>query len=250
MFGFSFLLTQYLQFVLGYSPSEAGLRMMPLALTLMVVAPLSSRFVEKVGTKLIVGTGLTFVSLALFLNVGLEVGSSYSQVVWRMMFLAVGMGLVMAPATESIMGSLPLGKAGVGSAVNDTTRQIGGALGVAIIGSVLSSVYGTKIADFMSGAGLPAKQVDGAKDSLGSALAIAGRIGGAQGDAIAGQARSAFVQALHGGAIVAAIAAAVGAVVVGIYLPSHAPTTADMALPADEPMGAELDAGALDPATV
>ena len=192
MFGFSFLLTQYLQFVLGYSPSQAGLRMMPLALTLMVVAPTSSRIVEKVGTKIVVGTGLTLVSVALLLNTGLAVDSAYVQVVWRMMLLAVGMGLVMAPATESIMGSLPLGKAGVGSAVNDTTRQVGGALGVAIVGSVLSSVYGTKIADFMGEAGLPAKAIDGARDGLGSALAIAGKVGGPEGAAIAGQARAAF----------------------------------------------------------
>ena len=227
MFGFSFLLTQYLQFVLGYSPSQAGLRMMPLALTLMVVAPTSSRIVEKVGTKIVVGTGLTLVSVALLLNTGLAVDSAYVQVVWRMMLLAVGMGLVMAPATESIMGSLPLGKAGVGSAVNDTTRQVGGALGVAIVGSVLSSVYGTKIADFMGEAGLPAKAIDGARDGLGSALAIAGKVGGPEGAAIAGQARAAFVEALHGGAIVASVAAAVGAVVVIRSLPSHAPTIGD-----------------------
>ncbi|MFN8051514.1 MAG: MFS transporter [Acidimicrobiales bacterium] len=232
MFGFSFLLTQYLQFVLGYSPSEAGLRMMPLALTLMVTAPLSSRFVERVGTKIIVGTGLSFVSIALFLNIGLQVTSSYGEVVWRMMFLAVGMGLVMAPATESIMGSLPLGKAGVGSAVNDTTRQVGGALGIAIIGSVLSSVYGSKIADFLTSAGLPHSAVEGARDSLGGALAIAGKVGGSNGAAIATAAKSAFVDALHGGAIVAAIAAALGTAVVVVWLPSHAP--APVALPTSE----------------
>jgi len=259
MFGFSFLLTQYLQFVLGYSPSQAGLRMMPLALTLMVVAPMSARFVEKVGTKVIVGTGLSLVSLALVLNIGLEVGSPYGQVVWRMMLLAVGMGLVMAPATESIMGSLPLGKAGVGSAVNDTTRQVGGALGVAIIGSVLSSVYGSRITDFLDGKGLPAKAVDAAGDGLGSALAVAKGVGGAQGEAIAAQARSAFVEALHGGALVAAIAAALGAVVVAIYLPSHAPSFED-AMPEGSAIDTSAsvanlsevadDAESLDPAAV
>ena len=133
------------------------------------------------------------------------------------------MGLVMAPATESIMGSLPLGKAGVGSAVNDTTRQVGGALGIAIIGSVLSSVYGSKIADFLTSAGLPHSAVEGARDSLGGALAIAGKVGGSNGAAIATAAKSAFVDALHGGAIVAAIAAALGTAVVVVWLPSHAP---------------------------
>lgn len=229
MFGFSFLLTQYLQFVLGYSPSEAGLRMMPLALTLMVVAPTSTRIVERVGTKLVVGTGLTLVATALALNVGLQVGSSYGQVVWRMMFLAVGMGLVMAPATESIMGSLPLGKAGVGSAVNDTTRQVGGALGVAIIGSVLSSVYGTRIADSLRGSGLGTEVIDRASDSLGSALMIAERVGGATGAELQRNASEAFVDALHGGALVAAGAAAIGALIVFRFLPAHAPTAAEVA---------------------
>ena len=223
MFGFSFLLTQYLQFVLGYSPSTAGLAMMPLAITLMIVAPLSPRIVERVGTKAVVGTGLTIVAVSLLLTTGLEVNSPYGQVLWRIMILAVGMGLVMAPATESIMGSLPLGKAGVGSAVNDTTRQVGGALGVAIIGSVLSSVYGSEIVDFMRKARLPEVAIDGAKDSLGSALAIAERIGGTTGDAVAEAAKTAFVEALHRGALVAAIASALGAAVVVKFLPSHAP---------------------------
>lgn len=235
MFGFSFLLTQYLQFVLGFSPSEAGLRMMPLALTLMVVAPTSSRLVERLGTKRVVTTGLALVAVALFLNTGLEVDSSYGSVVWRMMLLALGMGLVMAPATESIMGSLPLGKAGVGSAVNDTTRQVGGALGVAVIGSVLSSVYGDKIAEFMSGNGFPKVAVDAAQDGLGSALGVAARIGGPEGAAIADQARSAFVDALHGGAIVAAAASALGAFVVARYLPSRPPVFVDDAQAAPVP---------------
>lgn len=208
---------------------------MPLALTLMVVAPTSSRLVERLGTKRVVTTGLALVAVALFLNTGLEVDSSYGSVVWRMMLLALGMGLVMAPATESIMGSLPLGKAGVGSAVNDTTRQVGGALGVAVIGSVLSSVYGEKVADFLNGRALPADAVEAAKDGLGSALGVAARVGGPEGAAIAGHARSAFVDALHGGAIVAAVASALGAFVVARYLPSRPPLSASDAHPAALP---------------
>ena len=220
MFGYSFLLTQYFQFVLGYSAAQAGVRMLPLALTLMVVAPTSSRIVEKVGTKLVVFTGLTLVSVALVLQVGLQADSPYGQVVWRMMLLAVGMGLTMAPATESIMGSLPLAKAGVGSAMNDTTRQVGGALGVAIIGSVLSSVYGSRITDAFAGK-LPAPAFDAAKSSLGGALAVADKAGPVGAD-IATVARSAFVDAMHGGALVAAVAAGLGALVVLLFLPAHA----------------------------
>lgn len=220
MFGFSFLLTQYFQFVLGYEPAQAGLRMLPMALTLMVVAPLSSRIVEKVGTKAVVSVGLGLVAVSLLLQAGLQVDSSYVDVVWRMVLLAVGMGLTMAPATESIMGSLPLAKAGVGSAVNDTTRQVGGALGVAIIGSVLSTVYGDKIVEALQGV-LPATALEAARGGLGQALGVAQQAGPA-GERVASVAQSAFVDAMHMGAVVAAVAAAAGSVVALAFLPAHA----------------------------
>ena len=152
MFGFSFLLTQYFQFVLGYTAMETGIRMLPLALTLMVVAPLSpagrreARIEGRRGDRARRSSRSRSCCAR-----GLQVDSPYGQIVWRMMLLALGMGLTMAPATESVMGSLPLAKAGVGSAVNDTTRQVGGALGVAIVGSVLASVYGSKITDLFGG---------------------------------------------------------------------------------------------------
>ncbi len=240
MFGYSFLQTQYFQFVLGYSAAETGVRMLPLALTLMVVAPTSSRIVERIGTKIVVGTGLGLVALALVLQLQLTADSSYVQVMWRMMLLAVGMGLTMAPATESIMGSLPLAKAGVGSAMNDTTRQVGGALGVAIIGSVLSSVYGSKIVEAFSGK-LPDQALEVAKSGVGGALAVAEQAGDA-GTQIADVARNAFVDAMHGGAVVAAIAALLGAVVAIAFLPAHA-RPADEALQ-DQEFEAEMSEAA------
>lgn len=220
MFGFSFLSTQYFQFVLGFAPASAGVRMLPMALTLMVVAPLSSRLVERVGTKVVVSTGLGLVAVSLLLQSGLQVDSSYGDVIWRMVLLAVGMGLTMAPATESIMGSLPLAKAGVGSAVNDTTRQVGGALGVAIIGSVLSTVYGGRIVD-AAGDVLPGDALEAAKGSLGGALEVADRIG-AGSTRLVEVAQSAFVDAMHTGALVAAVAAAAGSLVAALFLPAHA----------------------------
>jgi EmrB/QacA subfamily drug resistance transporter len=220
MFGYSFLQTQYFQFVLGYSAAETGVRMLPLAITLMIVAPTSSRIVEKLGTKVVVTSGLSFVVLALILQVQLTADSSYFQVMWRMMVLALGMGLTMAPATESIMGSLPLAKAGVGSAMNDTTRQVGGALGVAIIGSALSSVYGSKITDAF-GAKMPPEALEAARSGIGGALAVAEKAGPA-GSQIAEVARNAFVDAMHGGALVAAGAAALGVITAALFLPAHA----------------------------
>ena len=147
MFGATFLLTQYLQFVVGYSPLRAGSALLPWAAIMLVVAPLSARWAERFGTKLVVATGLSFATLSLvYMSTLPATNVSYVRdVLPRLLLLAVGMGLTMAPSTESIMGSLPRAKAGVGSAMNDTTRQIGGALGVAVVGSVMTSVYGSRL---------------------------------------------------------------------------------------------------------
>jgi EmrB/QacA subfamily drug resistance transporter len=209
LFGMIFLLTQYFQFVLGYSPLQAGVRLLPMALTMMVVAPLSARIVERIGTKIVVASGLLLVAVGVLSLVQLDVATGYENIFWRLVVLAVGMGLTMAPATESIMGSLPLAKAGVGSAVNDTTRQVGGALGVAIIGSVLASTYGTQVGDAVSGQPLPSGVASEAQNSLGFALETASRLGGPAGDALANTARTAAV-------------AFVGAIVALVWLPARA----------------------------
>jgi EmrB/QacA subfamily drug resistance transporter len=222
MFGTIFLLTQYFQFVLGYSPLEAGVRLLPLALTMMVVAPLSARIVERIGTKIVVGTGLFLSALGVLSFVQFDVSTGYENIFWRLMLMAVGMGLTMAPATESIMGSLPLAKAGVGSAVNDTTRQVGGALGVAIIGSVLASTYGTKVGDAVAGQPLPGGVANEAKNSLGFALETASRLGGPAGQALADTARNAFVDGMHQGYLVGAAVLFLGAIAALIWLPARA----------------------------
>ena len=141
LYGSTFLLTQYFQFVLGYSPLKAGMLTAPVAVGIMVTAPQAPKLVERIGTKLVVVLGLCIVATALLLYSSNTLMSSllYGCLV-RLMF-GVGMGFTTAPATESIMGSLPKAKAGVGSAVNDTTRQTGGALGVAVIGSIFAFRY-------------------------------------------------------------------------------------------------------------
>ncbi len=224
MFGSIFLLTQYFQFVLGYSPLETGLRMLPFAVTLMVVAPTSSQIVKRFGTKYTVTAGLSLVAAALLSMSLLEVDSLYWHIAWRLMLLALGMGLVMAPSTDSVMGSLPLGKAGVGSAVNDTTRQVGGALGVAIIGSVLASVYGSQVSEFLNARGAPAQVIDAAQGSLGGANLVASQLSKVSSEGLLSVANTAFVDALHWGVIVAAIPVALGAIGVFLYLPAQART--------------------------
>ena len=223
MFGSIFLLTQYFQFVMGYSALEAGVHLLPMAITMLIVAPSSARIVVRFGTKAVVGTGLGLAGLALASFAGLPAHDiSYrDDVLWRLVIMALGMGLTMAPATESIMGSLPRAKAGVGSAMNDTTRQVGGALGVAIIGSVMSSTYAPKVAEVFHQAGLSGEPVEVAQDGLGQALGVASSLPADVGQQVADGARTAFVEGLHHGVLVAAGAALFASFVAWRWLPAH-----------------------------
>jgi EmrB/QacA subfamily drug resistance transporter len=226
MFGSMFLMTQYFQFVMGYSALQTGVRLLPMAGTMLVVAPNSARLVERIGTKVVVVAGLCLTAFALGSYVALPAeGASYpGDVLWRMMIMAAGMALVMAPSTESIMGSLPRAKAGVGSAVNDTTRQVGGALGVAVVGSVMTSAYGSRVAAAIarSGADVPAAALAEAKQSLGATLALAGNAPAGGRGAIVTSAREAFVSGMHRGVVVSAAVAFLGALVAARWLPARA----------------------------
>jgi len=245
LLGGTFLFTQYLQFVLGYTPLQAGVRMLPLAAMLTCASLISTRLAERFGTKVVVAAGLLTVALALTLYMGFEVDSSYGDLVWRIMVMATGVGLVMAPATESIMGSLPRVKAGVGSAVNDATRQVGGALGVAVIGSAMSSVYRPRMSGLLRGTGLPTDVAGHVTNSLGGALGVAAQIGGENGRLIARAAREAFVAGMRRGLVVSIVSAVAGAIVAAVYLPAR-PSGADV----DAEWAAEVDASlaaALEP---
>ena len=186
---------------MGYTALETGVRLLPMALTMLVVAPTSARIVDKVGTKAVVSGGLFLTGLALasFSMLPSHNISYPGDVMWRLVIMATGMGLVMAPATESIMGSLPRAKAGVGSAVNDTTRQVGGALGVAVIGSVMTSTYGPRVATAIERSGVPSSPgvVSQAKQSLGFVVRDGGSGAGRGRRSRPGGARHAFVSGLH-----------------------------------------------------
>jgi EmrB/QacA subfamily drug resistance transporter len=170
MFGQMFVMNQYTQVVLGYSPLEAGLRMMPMSIVMICVAPMAPRLVYRIGTKIVVGSGLVVASIGVLIVSMVPTSNGYPVLLFGIIVLAFGMGCVMAPATESIMGSLPREKAGVGSAMNDTTRQMGGALGVAVIGSLLAAIYRPGVQSTMSAAGIPQSLIDTAKESVGGAV--------------------------------------------------------------------------------
>jgi EmrB/QacA subfamily drug resistance transporter len=220
LFGFIFLATQYLQFVLGYSAFDAGVRTLPFALALMVMAPLSSKTVQWFGTKRVVVTGMVVFAAGLVVASTSTVSSGYPRVMLAMVLMGTGMGLSVAPATESIMGSLPLHQAGVGSAVNDTSREVGGALGVAIVGSMLSSLYSTNLNSKLP-ATVPGQVRDAADQSVGAALQVSAQLGRV-GAPLADAARESFVYAMSRASLVTAAVALVGALLAWRFLPARA----------------------------
>jgi Na+/melibiose symporter-like transporter len=217
-----FLITQYLQTVLGFTAFQAGLRMLPMAALMMTVAPFSPRVVERVGTKVVVGGGLLLAAIGLVVASTVPVANGYPHLLLAMVMLAGGMGLVMAPATESIMGSLPRNKAGVGSAMNDTTRQMGGALGVAVMGSILASSYRPAISSKLTELDAPASVVAQAKDSVGGAVQAAASLPGSMANAVAEAARVAYVDSFQAALWVGAAVVLVAAAVVFAFLPARA----------------------------
>jgi hypothetical protein len=187
--------------------------------------------VRRWGTKLVVASGLAVMSLGFVAASLVEVDTPYvGLTLFSMVLMAIGLGLTTGPATESIMGALPAAKAGVGSAVNDTTREIGGTLGVAVVGSVFASVYGSAMVDALRPLGLPASVLETAEGSIAAAIAVAGDLPGDAAAAVTTAAQNAFIDGLSTGSLVAAGVAGLGAVVALLLLPArHAvPTQTDV----------------------
>jgi len=216
LFGMIFFLTQYLQDVLGYSALEAGVRTMPVAAGLLVGGPSSAKLAARIGAKRVVAGGLAIVAAGLYLLSTAGASSGYGLVATALVLLGFGMANAMAPATDAIMGSLPEAKMSVGSAVNDTTRTAGGTLGVAVLGSLLSSGYREDM-DAVT-AHLPAPAREAANDSIAGAIAVADRIGDS---GLASAAQDAFLSGMHTTALVAAGIALAGALVALAFLPSY-----------------------------
>ena len=222
LFGFVFLVTQYMQLVKGYSALQAGIRTVPFAVAMGIAAVSAPLIVRRAGTKFVVSGGLLLMTAGFAIAATNDVSTPYRVIATAMVLMGFGLGSALTPATESILGSLPPAKAGVGSAVNDTTREVGGTLGVAVLGSIMASIYGTKIAHALSKTPLPAGVRTIAGDSLTGALQVAQHLGGATGTSIAATARDAFVHAYQVGAIVTGAVALLGAVLAVAFLPARA----------------------------
>ena len=225
LFGFIFLITQYFQFVRSYSPLSTGLHLLPVALSVGAGSVAGTQLAVRLGTKLVVTTGM--VAMAGFyawVAVTTSLTLSYSVIAAQMVVYGLGLGLTSAPATESIMGAISRRKAGVGSAVNDSTRLVGGTLGVAVIGSVYATVYGSRLTA-TTPAGVPGRVTALAHQSVGAAYAAAGKIT-ALGHPVLGQAlqhasANAFLRGLTIGSLVAGGVAAVGAILAVVFLPAQ-----------------------------
>ena len=241
LFGVVFLLTQYLQSVLDYSTIKAGAVLIPMSVVMMIAAPLSNVWTVRFGNKRVVATGLALVALSMLTFLTLQVDSSTIHVIGTTLLLGLGMGNIMAPATDSIMGSLPRAKAGVGSAVNDTTRQVGGAVGVAVMGSILSSIYGSHMTSRLTDAGVPAAARGPLSDSIGKTLGILeSKQGRPFADTVTPLAHQSFVNGIHAAAVVAAVVLLIGMACVIKWLPARARDDApapgaEGALDADQP---------------
>lgn len=217
LFSVIFGLTQFLQFVLGKTPLEAGEVMLPLALGIPIGAGLSIRLVRRLGTRRVVGTALLVLAVVLA-TISTWTSSTETWVVGlTLFFVAIPMANVMAPSADAILGAVPEARSGVGSAVNMLIGQLAGALGVAVIGSVMNTVYGDRMADVV--AKLPPAVAGPAGDSVGAAMAIATQVGGAVGQALAAAARSGFTDALSAGALVAAGVIVAAAILVASLMP-------------------------------
>ncbi|MFJ9007100.1 MFS transporter [Streptomyces canus] len=250
VFGAFYYLTQHLQFVLGYSALETGLRMLPLAGAVFVGSALTGFLTPRVGMKWTVTAGMVGGTAALALLTRIDAGSSYGDFVAPLMVLGLAIGLALSPATDAIMGAFPESELGVGGAVNDTSIELGGSLGIAILGSLLATSYADHLSDATAGSRLPASTLDAAQDSVGAGYTVAQGIGeqaqqvaaqaarttdpqqAAQLKAQAGQLASgarqmadavgsSFSDAVAHTSLIGAIVLGVGTVVVAVLLPGR-----------------------------
>jgi EmrB/QacA subfamily drug resistance transporter len=247
LFGFIFLMTQYFQFVRGYGPLSAGVHLLPVALAVGAGSVAGTQLAVRAGTKLIVTIGL--VATAAFYGwvaATTSATTSYGIIAVQMVLYGLGMGLTSAPATESIMGAISRSKAGVGSAVNDATRLIGGTLGVAVIGSAAASAYGSRLTATMP-ASVPGPAAAIAHQSVGAAYAVVGKIAAlghpALGQALQHASTGAFLHGLTIGCLIAGGVAAAGALLAVLFLPAQPAQLAGPAADATETAEGAREAG-------
>jgi len=217
-FALFYLVTQFIQQVLGYTPLAAAIGLAPLAVPLLTFSMLSSWYLPKVGLRAVVFASMVLVAVGFLCMRTLNPDSSYLDVLWPLLVISSGFGLCTAPTTSAIMTAAPNEKQGVASAVNDATREIGGALGIALAGSILAGSYSHHVAAGLTGFPEPVRGA--ASESLAQALAVADRLG-PQGQQLVEASKAAFVQANDSSYLVMAVIVGVAALVIPIFAPGR-----------------------------
>lgn len=218
IFSFLFLAMQYIQLVMGYDALQTAFALTPLAPPMLLLSVLAFWYVPRMGLRLVVLVGLLVVAVGFTSLRVLDVGSGYLDLAWPLLILSAGIGLCTTPTTSAIMSSVPDDKQGVASAVNDTTREVGAALGIALTGSLLASRYTAVMQSPV--ATLPPEVQRGAQRSLGEALGMADHLGPA-GPQLADAARAAFVSAMHDTVLTLGVVVAACAVLIALWAPGR-----------------------------
>ncbi len=221
-FGFVFVIVQYLQLVLNYSPLKAGLALLPMGMAIGAVSRRVPHLTARAGRRPLAVAGLVLIAVGMIVLSTLDPSSTYWLVLAGILPVGIGMALAMAPATTDIVAALPAHKQGVASATNDAAREVGGTLGIAVLGSILNDQYRSGVAD-AAPSSAPAGLVDTAQQSLGAALGIASRLGD-RGSALADGARMSFVDGLAGAFLVSAGALIVCAIIFAVIIPGRQKT--------------------------
>jgi hypothetical protein len=220
---------------------STGVRLLPVATTTGITSVVGTKLAVRYGTKLIVAGGMVSLAGGLAWTAFASASTSYLVIAGQMVLIGAGIGLTSAPATESIMGAVPMAKAGVGSAINDATRILGATLGVAVIGSVYASLYASELSSRL-GARFPRAVADAAHRSVGAAFGIAERLGGVGQAALAATlhdaASAAFFTGFQTACLVAAAVSIGGAVLAALFLPNRPP----QASPSKESGGRDVQA--------
>lgn len=218
MFGFFFVMMQFVQLVLGYSPIQTAFAFSPLMLPMLTLSALSNWYLPRLGLRLVTFTGLLLISAGFMWVRVLEVNSPYWDMMWPLLVISSGIGFCTAPSTSAIMAAVPDEKQGVASAVNDTTREVGAALGIALAGSILAARYGHLIAPHLAVFPQPLRAP--ASHSLAQALEISKTLG-PQGNQLSDISRTAFLQAMESSFLVLGVIIAVAAFVIGAWAPGR-----------------------------
>lgn len=216
LMGTFFSMSMLFQVIIGYGTLESSLRTLPIMMLMMLTAPFVPNIVKRLGSRWTVATGLTLVASAFLIMTQWPTVPAYWQIMGSMAVMMTGMALTMTPATNLMMSAVPRNRAGMGSAMNDTTRELGGALGVAVLGAVISSEYGNNIADAVTM--LPTQAADLAKNSLPGAMAVAQQLG-PLGTQLADAAKVAWMNGLSSSMFIASGIVALAAIITALWMP-------------------------------